>query len=398
MPIEPAILVDLFHSFAGLALFSILYGVIGRRVPAGAPQRVALGLSFGAASLLALTQPIMLAPGVLIDMRHLPIAFAGAFAGPGPLAIALGMGATARLAIGGEGAIAGVAGMAIAGLAGLCWARLQADRRGGALARLALLGAMVCAHLVAALLLPIELALDFLRRFAPAMAALNLLGTLVVGGAIERERALALSERDLRRSASRDALTGVLNRRGFHQLVEAAQAREVPQEGGALMILDLDHFKRVNDEFGHAAGDSILVETGRRLQRELRATDVLARFGGEEFVVFVPSVGRERAGAVAQRLCQSIGERPFEAQGQGIPVTVSVGVRWFDEEEVVNLEEALGEADAHLYEAKTHGRNRVVLAPGAGGEPAAHLASALPAARAQGPRARPGGEVVARAA
>ena len=363
MPTTPAIYEQFFHAVAGLALVSILYGVIGRRVSGDGPRRIALGLLFGAAALIAMTHPMRLAPGVIVDMRHLPIAFAGAFAGPVPMAIALAMGAAGRLAIGGGGALAGVVGMTVAGLAGLWWARLQADRQGRPpLARLALLGVMICAHLAAAFLLPIDLALEFLGRFAPAMAAFNLVGTLVVGGAIERERALALTERDLRRSASRDALTGVLNRRGFDQLAEAAQARGVPQEGGALMVLDLDHFKRVNDTFGHAMGDAILVETGRRLQAELRAIDVLGRFGGEEFVVFVPSVGRERAGLVAQRLCQAIGERPFRAHGVDVPVTVSVGARWFDEE--VDLEEALAEADARLYEAKKRGRNRIVLAPG----------------------------------
>ena len=377
MPTTPAIYEQFFHAVAGLALLSILYGVIGRRVSGDGPQRIALGLLFGAAALIAMTQPMHLAPGAIVDMRHLPIAFAGAFGGPVPMAIALGMGAMGRLAIGGGGALAGVAGMTIAGLAGLWWARLQADRHGRPLLpRLCLLGAMICPHLLAAFLLPIDVALDFLGRFAPAMAAFNLVGALVVGGAIERERVLALSERDLRRSASRDALTGVLNRRGFDQLVEAAQVRGVPQEGGALMILDLDHFKRVNDTFGHAMGDAILVETSRRLQAELRATDVLGRFGGEEFVVFVPSIGRERAGLVARRLCQAIGERPFRAHGLDVTVTVSVGARWFDEE--VDVEEALAEADARLYEAKRRGRNRVALAPGA---PAA--APPAPAGRLQ---------------
>ena len=374
MPTTSVILGQFFQSVAGLALLSILYGVASRRIQSGASRQVAFGVTFGVASLIALANPMMLAPGVQVDMRALPIAFAGAFGGPLAMAIALVMGATMRLAIGGGGAIAGVASMMLAGLAGLWWARTRTERSGKAFASLVLLGTAISVNLVSAFLLPFDMAVEFLRRFAPAMAGFNIAGTLVIGGAIERERVLALSERDLSRSASRDALTGVPNRRGFHQLVEAARSRGAPQGGSAVMVLDLDHFKRVNDTHGHAAGDAILVETGRRLQAELRATDVLGRFGGEEFVVLVSSVSKERAGLVAERLCRSIGERLFHTGGTTLHVTVSVGAHWFGGDD--DIDDVMRRADVNLYAAKERGRNRIVLGPDDGEKPGRHPAGA----------------------
>ena len=361
MPIVVADLVALTLPLVAFAAIGIPYGVLCRRLPEGWSRDVAMGILFGVAAMLMMEHPILLAPGVMVDMRHLAIAFAGAFAGPLAMLGSLAIGAAARLAAGGEGALAGVVGMAIAGGAGLLWARLALTRDGLSARGLSLLGAMICVHLLAAFVLPLDLAMGFLRRFSLAMAGLNVFGALVVGGAIGRERLLALTEQALCRSASRDPLTGTLNRRGFEEMATAARTRSAPGEGGMLMVLDLDHFKQVNDTHGHGVGDEVLVQAARRLQGELRSSDVLGRFGGEEFVVFVPSVDREQAGSVARRLQRSIGKRPFRAGERSLAVTVSAGGWWFDED--ADLDEAFDVADALLYEAKRQGRDRAVLGP-----------------------------------
>ena len=350
-----------FQTVAALALVSILYGTVLRRIAPGGSRQVALGLVFGAAALSAMVQPIPMAPGVIVDMRHLPIALAGAFAGPWPMAIALSMTAAARIVIGGDGMLAGLIGMTLAGLAGTLWARLFLGRKAGGLPALLVLAGMTNTNLLGAVALPRELALDFFARFALPMAAFNVVGILVIGGAIRRERLLARSADDLQHEADRDALTGVLNRRGFRAVAQATLTRPRHHGGQAVLLVDADHFKRINDGFGHDVGDAVLVELARRLGTALRAGDALGRFGGEEFVVLARSIDRDGARLLAERLHRAVNREPFPVAGRLIDVTVSMGVWWFGADG--DLDEATRRADALLYDAKRGGRDRFVLGP-----------------------------------
>jgi diguanylate cyclase (GGDEF)-like protein len=132
------------------------------------------------------------------------------------------------------------------------------------------------------------------------------------------------------------------------------------------MYIDVDHFKRVNDEFGHQAGDDVLREVAARIKAELRMSDALGRFGGEEFVVLLIDADLESASMVAQRIRDSVADQVFLlADGQALPVTVSIGVAAledFDREHAIEevATALVGQADAALYEAKQQGRNRVV--------------------------------------
>ena len=166
-----------------------------------------------------------------------------------------------------------------------------------------------------------------------------------------------------------DALTGVYNRRYMDRRLaeEIARARRQSYRLSC-MYIDVDHFKRVNDEFGHQAGDDVLREVASRIKAELRMSDALGRFGGEEFVVLLIDADLESASMVAQRIRDSVADQVFLlADGQALPVTVSIGVAAladFDRshaiEEVATA--LVGQADAALYEAKQQGRNRVVSA------------------------------------
>jgi diguanylate cyclase (GGDEF)-like protein len=134
------------------------------------------------------------------------------------------------------------------------------------------------------------------------------------------------------------------------------------------MYIDIDHFKQVNDTYGHQAGDDVLREVASRIKAELRMSDALGRFGGEEFVVLLIDADQDSAGTVAQRIRASVANQPFLlADGQGLAVTVSIGVAELDaSERELAIEEAaqqlVAQADAALYEAKQQGRNRVVAA------------------------------------
>jgi two-component system cell cycle response regulator len=128
----------------------------------------------------------------------------------------------------------------------------------------------------------------------------------------------------------------------------------------SLLLIDLDHFKQVNDTHGHLAGDDVLIEVAALLQRVVRAVDIVARYGGEEFVVVLPETGAAGAEAFAERLRELIEEQCFvESRGVPIRLTTSIGVSSFPSFGVDSVEDLLANADQALYRAKSEGRNRV---------------------------------------
>ena len=158
-----------------------------------------------------------------------------------------------------------------------------------------------------------------------------------------------------------DALTGIYNRRYMdahldRKIMEVANT----QKPVSVMIFDIDHFKRVNDNYGHASGDQVLKTVAQRVSGSIRDFDLLARYGGEEFVVIMPSTPADISLMVAERLCGMIANNPFEASGSESPldITVSIGVATTTDP-MVTADELLRRADAALYEAKNGGRNQV---------------------------------------
>jgi two-component system cell cycle response regulator len=163
-----------------------------------------------------------------------------------------------------------------------------------------------------------------------------------------------------------DALTGIYNRRYMddhlkHKIAEIAQTAKPV----SVMIFDLDHFKKINDTYGHASGDRILKGVAERVATSIRDIDLLARYGGEEFVVIMPNTPAEVAVTVAQRLCDRLAEKTFAIPGRsdGLAVTASIGVAT-TMDPVETVDGVLGRADAALYAAKQAGRNRVCAADG----------------------------------
>jgi diguanylate cyclase (GGDEF)-like protein len=174
--------------------------------------------------------------------------------------------------------------------------------------------------------------------------------------------AIRLKDRE-RERASRDGLTALYNRREFDRLLQAAVAREERQEGRfALLLLDIDHFKKLNDSFGHPSGDAALRNTARLLEKHLRKGDHAARYGGEEFAAILPGADEKGARQLAERIRRAVGEAEVEvAPGQTARVTVSLGVGvWPDDGR--EPESLLAAADRALYAAKQGGRDRVVAA------------------------------------
>lgn len=169
--------------------------------------------------------------------------------------------------------------------------------------------------------------------------------------------------RELARMASEDALTGALTRRAFIERVNAMIDRKTrSRRHASLLMLDIDHFKSINDTYGHPAGDRVLAAVAGRLRAALRKQDVIGRLGGEEFAVYLPQCSRREALDVAERTRASIEVEPISLQdGGAVAVTVSIGVTTGSESKLT-LDRLLDVADKALYEAKNGGRNRAVFA------------------------------------
>lgn len=172
---------------------------------------------------------------------------------------------------------------------------------------------------------------------------------------------LVVDQVELWAEASRDVLTGAMTRRAFQETLRRAFAARQRQHGqAALILLDLDHFKRINDTLGHAAGDAVLRATARTVLRELRVEDSLGRVGGEEFAVLLAEADAATAAEVAERIRRAIAAMKIPGH-DGLKVTASFGVVALTDA-APSPEALMQAADAALYAAKDGGRNRVELA------------------------------------
>jgi diguanylate cyclase (GGDEF)-like protein len=173
----------------------------------------------------------------------------------------------------------------------------------------------------------------------------------------------ALKERDetLRRMANHDSLTGLINRNYFSEKVEE-ELRRIGREGGssALFFIDLDRFKFINDTYGHAAGDRLLIAVSRLLKQRMREGDLISRFGGDEFTALVHRVDRNQAREIANALIKLMQEFQFHEAGEPLRIFFSIGIAVFDSA-LLTAHDIFLQADAAVHEAKGRGRNRYHL-------------------------------------
>jgi diguanylate cyclase (GGDEF)-like protein len=180
---------------------------------------------------------------------------------------------------------------------------------------------------------------------------------------LNKTRQLAIAHHELLALATTDSLTSLLNRRAFTEMVDgflkkAAGKASAPSDG-ALLVIDVDHFKVVNDRFGHDSGDEALKLIAKAISSSVRETDLVGRMGGEEFGVFMPGQSPEHVRIVAERIRSAVKEAAFVARGERHSLSVSVGGVLFDRR--ASFMDLYQEADERLYCAKRTGRNRVEL-------------------------------------
>jgi len=183
------------------------------------------------------------------------------------------------------------------------------------------------------------------------------------------EESLRQSEELYRQLAITDPLTGIFNRRHFYQLANSELQRTCRYcRPLAVMMIDIDYFKRVNDTYGHGIGDQVLQTLASLVREALRTIDIFARYGGEEFIVLLPETDLRAVRPIAERLCRKIAETPLPIEPNHIHITISVGGSAFDPSAQLSpssttgtLDKLIDLADKALYEAKRAGRNRVCI-------------------------------------
>jgi len=202
---------------------------------------------------------------------------------------------------------------------------------------------------------------------------------------ISYQNELLRSQTELQRLSQTDDLTQIPNRRSvMDRLTEELQIHKRKKRPLSMALLDIDHFKKINDKHGHHTGDVILRDMAQLVSGLLREYDVMGRYGGEEFLLVLPETCEEIAFKVADRLREAVAEHEFRVNERSHRITVSLGVACKDDEEIPSLEDLFKEADRCLYLAKKSGRNRTEIAspkdqteepdrPGTGNAPAAAI-------------------------
>ena len=198
------------------------------------------------------------------------------------------------------------------------------------------------------------------RSLASATILPIILGLPLFGYVSLRLRGLAITNRRLGLVARTDSLTDCLNRGAFTAKVATQLAKEQKNPSGALLMIDADNFKAINDLFGHDAGDEALTIIARSIRAVLRSGDIVGRMGGEEFGVYLPGADMRSAEVIAERIRRSVNLAVFLPHGRSRPLSVSVGGAVFDQP--TSFSELFHIADQRLYGAKQTGRNRVTIA------------------------------------
>ena len=344
------------HLLSGLgqaALVVILFSAVFRLTHRGSQSQFWLGLLFGLGAAASMAHPIVFAPGIAVDPRSVMLSLAGPFGGPVSAVIAMAIAGLMRVHMGGIGMPAGLLGIAIAGCVGLIHRSVfqgRTDNRA-----LVMLGLMSTSFLLSVIALPRDLAISVLVKTGPWLVLTDFIGIFAIGTLLSYEKRFQDRYAAMKTEVDHDPLTGLYNRRALGAIerrVAGERDRHI-----AIVLLDIDHFKSVNDTYGHDAGDFVIAQVSKIISSCTRRSDYAIRYGGEEILLVLQGAGMTGAYGLAEAIRTSIKASEFSVEDRAISVTISAGVSVFEEQEKT-LAGAIKRADQALYTAKRNGRDR----------------------------------------
>jgi len=346
-------------NLAGLmALIALSFSGTARLVSKKIVRQVVFGAILGVGAVLISLQPIMNVSGIQIDPRNLFVGTAAAIFGPIPGAITFFIAAATRYHEAAPSASVCIFSLFYAGCAGLSWRQFTRDVDSKHEVHFVILGLTISLSYVSTFLLPRDHWQDIFSTAVPVLIATNVIGALVLGSLLERHRRQNEREQRLVDLASFDPLTEVMNRRAFEKSYESS-VLTMSSSGTAIIIVDLDNFKHINDAHGHTVGDMVLVGISRILQRNIRSRDLCARFGGDEFLMCFPNTSAGSTAKIVARIQDAIFRFGKDDLDLSLGLSISVGVCW--SEHPLSLDAAFEIADQSLYQAKVGGKNQVVF-------------------------------------
>jgi diguanylate cyclase len=357
---ELAVAAQLIHSIGLLALLALFIGMISRLNVSKPIYSLAVAATFSLGAIASMLSPVNIAPGIIMDGRAIIVGLGAAYGGPlAGLIIAATTAAFRYFGIGGAGAIPGTIGIFAAAALGCAWKHTYANKGRPGIKHLAVGGTVISLQFMAIFTLPFDFALNSLVHYYPLLLVSSVFGAILLGTMVERERRLIDSEISLAEAAKSDPLTGLVNRRQLNKEIEAFRTASKNARYAAVIALDVDHFKRINDQFGHNAGDEALRRVADVLRAHSTPDAIVARMGGEEFCVFVPDMPTDDAQRLASVILSDLRAQLIVADGHSFRVTASAGVSEMTTYDA-DPDFALIRADRALYHAKRTGRDRVI--------------------------------------
>ncbi len=345
-----------------VAIIVYAYSWVIRTIERGVLKSVAIGLLFGLGGILSMGDPIQWMPGIFQDGRSILLVLTPIYGGAVGTVVAVIMMAVFRFLVGGIGAVGGVAGILIVATVGYFLTLVPRQWTGIGWKRSALFGLATTTSLVVLIFLPWPVAKELLLSATLPVTIVNILGVMLLSDLLERERYRIGIQRALENEASLDPLTKLPNRRVLQRegdrCSKEAGTRRIPF---SIIMLDIDHFKKINDSWGHSFGDTVLARVADVIRQTVRKTDIAARYGGEEIVVLLPNTDMRAAGNLAEKIRNDIETTVLMFEQETIHVTVSMGIAC-SHEPSADFKHVLEAADKALYRAKASGRNRVELA------------------------------------
>ncbi|WP_160011143.1 MULTISPECIES: GGDEF domain-containing protein [unclassified Rhizobium] len=357
--------VGLFRSIAYSSLVILAYSVAIRVSRSEFRCNLLVGCLFGVVSVATLTDPVHFGGGISYDGRVAVLALAYTFAGAVGSTITLLVACGCRLLSDGQSANAEIVAILATTLIGYVIAVMAERRFSWRFSRSFTLALIAPWPMMFSVWQGGSVSLTVFLEIALPFVAINAIGIMLLYDLLSNERKRWALFQALERDAAVDPLTRLANRRAFYAQASSVLEGAVGARADfAILMIDIDHFKLVNDTHGHDTGDDVLVAIAHAISTCVRKSDVVARFGGEEFAVLLPGATLESGQAIAEQIRISVERTTVLAGPKAVTITISLGIVAGNYAQL-SIKSALKTADEALYEAKRNGRNRVEFAAAA---------------------------------